>query len=200
MNLFFDCETTGLIIRDLELTDPAQPRIVQLAAILADDEGEVLEEYDVIFKPDGYTITEESSAIHGITHEMAEQKGIPARQALEGIEKLAARAKIAIAHNMSFDMAMVNREAFLLEYEMGLRALPRYCTMKEGTPITKIKTSRGYKWPKLIELYRHFFGCDFDGAHNALHDVRATLKCYLEMKKLTPLAAGFPGDYQAPIF
>lgn len=40
-----------------------------------------------------------------------------------------------------------------------------------------------YKWPKLIELHNHLFGCDFEGAHDALDDVKATVKCFFELKK-----------------
>jgi DNA polymerase III epsilon subunit-like protein len=31
-----------------------------------------------------------------------------------------------------------------------------------------------FKWPKLTEAYRHCYDRDFDGAHDALADVRAT--------------------------
>ena len=59
-------------------------------------------------------------------------------------------------------------------------------TMKLGANYTKIKTAGGdYKWPKLIELYRHFFGRDFEGQHDALDDIRATRDCFWEMVRLT---------------
>ena len=41
--------------------------------------------------------------------------------------------------------------------------------------------SRGYKMPKLVELYKHFYGCEFDNAHNADGDVRALLRCLSKM-------------------
>ena len=37
--------------------------------------------------------------------------------------------------------------------------------------------------PKLQELHRKLFGCDFDNAHDALSDIRATEKCFWEMRK-----------------
>ena len=41
----------------------------------------------------------------------------------------------------------------------------------------------GYKWTKLEELYQKLFGTTFSGAHDAMSDVEATRKCYLELKK-----------------
>ena len=54
----------------------------------------------------------------------------------------------------------------------GGKALPTYCTMNEMTDVCKLpgKFAGKYKWPKLQEAYRHAFGKDFDGAHDALAD------------------------------
>ena len=63
--------------------------------------------------------------------------------------------------------------------------MPIFCTMETGAYYTKIETYNGdYKWPKLIELYRHLFGHDFKGAHNSLDDIRATRECFWEMLRL----------------
>ena len=44
------------------------------------------------------------------------------------------------------------------------------------------------KWPKLEELHIKLFGCNFEGAHDALDDVRATAKCFFELKRLGMVA------------
>jgi DNA polymerase III epsilon subunit-like protein len=46
--------------------------------------------------------------------------------------------------------------------------------------INKI-TKLNYKMPKLIELYKYYYGCDFDNAHSADGDVRALLMCLSRM-------------------
>jgi DNA polymerase-3 subunit alpha len=38
------------------------------------------------------------------------------------------------------------------------------------------------RYQKLGDLYAKLFGVPFDGAHNALHDVRATAKIFFELK------------------
>ena len=61
------------------------------------------------------------------------------------------------------------------------------CSGELGRGICKLEYkskgwgSRGYKMPKLVELYKHFYGCEFDNAHNADGDVRALLKCLSKM-------------------
>ena len=59
-------------------------------------------------------------------------------------------------------------------------------TMKLGADICKIPSTikdEKYKWPTLDELYKKLFGKSFQGQHNALNDVNATVECYLELRK-----------------
>ncbi len=64
--LIFDTETTGLPNYKAPVNNDSQPYIVQLAAILVDDEGDTVSEMSVIIKPNGWTIPEEVAKIHGI--------------------------------------------------------------------------------------------------------------------------------------
>ena len=77
MYLFFDTETTGLPKRwNAPVTDLENwPRLVQLAWIMYDDRGNMLESRDVIVKPEGFTIPPEASRVHGITTLVAREKG-----------------------------------------------------------------------------------------------------------------------------
>ncbi len=76
MILFFDTETTGLPPRGAPIDDPRQPHLVQLAAMLADDDGRVLFAMSEIIRPDGYSVPEQASNVHGITTEIAEAVGL----------------------------------------------------------------------------------------------------------------------------
>ena len=40
---------------------------------------------------------------------------------------------------------------------------------------------KNYKMPKLIELYKFYYGCEFENAHSADGDVKALLKCLIKM-------------------
>ena len=57
--------------------------------------------------------------------------------------------------------------------------------MQKSVKVCKIpfEGRGGYKWPKLTELHQHLFNEDFEGAHDALADVMATVKCYFNLIK-----------------
>jgi hypothetical protein len=82
--LGFDAETNGIPIWKEPSDSENQPHIVQLAAILVDeDTREEVDSMDVIVKPDGWEISQEMTDIHGISMEQAMDVGIPEPEALQ---------------------------------------------------------------------------------------------------------------------
>ena len=102
--LFFDTETTGLPNYDRPVDPPSQPHIVQLAAILVDDDGIERASLNTIIKPEGWTIPEGAAAVHGISTELAAAVGIEIRAALGVFLRLRRIATTAVAHNIKFDL------------------------------------------------------------------------------------------------
>jgi len=184
MILTVDTETTGKWVFGRPITAPEQPRIVQLGAILADLSGKIKGELNLLIKPAGWTIPAEATAIHGITTEDCEKYGIEIRSALGLFNMWIRYAPLLVAHNIDFDVNMVNSEVAKLGKSPILDGVQKYCTMKNSTNIVKIPSPRGYKWPKLQETHKFLFNEDFEGAHDAMADVRACLRCYLELSKL----------------
>ena len=75
--LFFDTETTGLP-KDYKapLADLNNwPRLVQLAYLLFDTDGNELSSGDFIIKPEGFSIPAEVSKVHGITDALSLRLG-----------------------------------------------------------------------------------------------------------------------------
>ncbi len=46
-----------------------------------------------------------------------------------------------------------------------------------------------YKWPKLQETYKFLFGEEFEGAHDAMADVRACARIYFELRNRSVISA-----------
>lgn len=176
MTLIFDTETTGKADFNKPATDEAQPRLVQLGAMLLDEELRTVAELNVMIKPVGFTIPDEVAKIHGITQAKADKYGIDELQALQMFKSLCGLSKRLVAHNIRFDGIIIGRANHL----HGLEYTPPepYCTMDAATNICKIPGTRGYTWPSLQEAHQILLGEGFDGAHDAMADVRACARVY----------------------
>lgn len=94
------------------------------------------------------------------------------------------KSKFLVAHNMSFDEKIVGAEFLREGIENTLFEKDRICTMEASTDYCQIPGPYGNKWPKLSELYFELFESNFEEAHNAAVDIKATAKCFWEMKKI----------------
>lgn len=185
MILFFDTETTGVpknykaAISDLD----NWPRIIQLAWAAFDDDGNLLESQCDLIRPDGWVIPTEKFWIdNGYNTEKSIAEGIPMIEALIPFINAINASHTMVAHNMQFDFPIVCAEM----NRAGIRAMnkpEKRCTMMLTTNLCQIPGARGYKWPKLEELHHFLFKEGFDGAHDALNDVKACARCYFELKK-----------------
>ena len=192
--LTFDTETTGFPNPNLPLDHSSQPYIVQLAAELCEDDGRTLAQISTVID-NGIEIPETAAAVHGITTARAAEIGVPPSTALELFIHFYNLAGLIVAHNIAFDMKM-------LEIAMARRAhcgvepidmsKPRFCTMEAATPILDIPPTprmiaAGFikpKAPKLEECIRHFFGEELSGAHDAMVDVGGCKRVFFHLKTL----------------
>ena len=194
--LVFDTETTGLPPKRKSSANLQDwPHIVQLSYILYNtDNNSYVVRNRIINVHDDVVIPEEASNIHGITHEICKEKGIPIEDAVIEFSGFIDVCDTLVAHNISFDKQMIIKELERLNYPnyFNIGNKMYYDTMKEGTALCKIVKSNGwqqinYKYPKLIELYMHLFKEDatiINYAHNAIIDVIMTLKCYMAMNNI----------------
>lgn len=184
--LFFDTETTGLPA-DYEApsSDTANwPRLVQLSWILTDNQGNHLSAGDYIITPKGFVIPTQASDIHKITTDTAIKYGVNLDYAISKFLSALDSAEYIVGHNISFDIHVVDAELVRLGLDEVLYNKKAYCTMIASTDYCKLPGMYGnYKWPKLSELHKKLFDCDFEGAHNSATDIFITCKCFWEMRK-----------------
>lgn len=92
-----------------------------------------------------------------------------------------------MAHNITFDLLMMNIELARQEATPIETPGKRFCTMTAMTPICKLQGNYGdYKWPKLSEAYEHAFQEKLEGAHDAMADVRGCARIYRWLKDQKP--------------
>lgn len=195
MILFFDTETTGFFQDRLPIDHPDQPYIVQLAALLCQDDGEPVSEFSFIVDPgiaNGVSIPARAAEVHGITDERAVQFGVSAEFALNAFTHLYQRADLVCAHNIKFDRGVI--EAAISRHYRKVMPLRKalFCTMEAATPIINLPPTEKMKAvgfdkpkpPKLEECIHYFFNENLDGAHDAMADVTACKRVYLHLKTL----------------
>ena len=176
MYIFIDTETTGV--------NQARDHIVQLAWIIADENGQVLLEKEYIVQPDDFFIPASAVAIHGITNAQAKREGEPIEDVLSELIDDAEDVEYVVAHNASFDLAFLRREYLDTGLDNPFDRMKPYCTMRSSVAFCrfpKLNGGTGYKWPKLDELHFHLFGKYFDGAHDAMADTKACMRCFFEL-------------------
>lgn len=186
MTIVFDTETNGL---PKNWKAPMQdvdnwPRIVQLAWAVFNDEGTLVRGKQYIIQPDGWTIPQEASQVHGITQEIAERDGVSLFSTLMMFIADYVDCHTLVAHNLDFDFRVVGAEFIRAGLRADKRVEKKVCTMQASTDFCAIPGTYGkYKWPKLEELHEILFGEKFDGAHEAMVDVLACGRCYFELLK-----------------
>ncbi|UTU07864.1 DNA polymerase III alpha subunit [Caulobacter phage C1] len=184
MILFFDTETTGLWNKGLPMGSEEQPKIVQIAAILTDENGEEKMQMNFIVRQDH--VPQRASDVHGITTEVSQALGLNEGIVMSAFEELLTLADTVVAHNGEYDQQVIQNAYTLLDGKLSNHFADKkaFCTMKASTAICKIKGPRGYKWPKLIEAHEILLGEKFDGAHDALADVRACKRVYFKLQDI----------------
>lgn len=207
MILFFDTETTGL--RD-RFNPSFLPRVVQIGALLTDEQGKTLAELNVLLQPEGFDeVAEAASNVHGFSYELISKCGIDRQTGLECFFELVNLADELVAHNAAYDLDLMNIEIDYTKdniiagelsadsWKHVLSEIKKTCTMEDSRDVLKLPLSdrqafyfndkgidQQYKNPRLQEAHIYFMGYDFEGAHDAMADVRACKDVYFALKKL----------------
>ncbi|HRS66746.1 MAG TPA: 3'-5' exonuclease, partial [Spirochaetia bacterium] len=102
--LFFDTETTG-VPKDYKAsyTDVDNwPRVISLAWMLVDEDGNIIRQSYELVKPDGWVMpTEKFWLDNGYTQETNMEKGLPIEQLLDAFYEAKMEADFLAAHNLN---------------------------------------------------------------------------------------------------
>lgn len=196
--LAYDTETTGLPLNQnsTDFYDVVNwPRVYQLGAILFDEMGFEEGRMNRLVKPDGWKIPKVDDFMremghtswheqHGISTEMLMDLGSPLSQVMDEFIALAEKADEKVCHNAVFDLPVITCEMFRVKhFPYHWIQKPQHCTKLLSEPILQIPGFKGkYKWPSLQEAHKYFMGYEFDGAHDALADVTATMDVFLKIQ------------------
>ena len=165
--VFLDTETTGLT-KHPRAKSRLQPRIIEVAALVVDDQGEIMREWETFVNP-GIPVPDEITGITGITN--ADIKDAPKfKDILSTLMPLMTSCDIAIAHNMPFDKFLIDRELSLAGVDKFPWPQHLICTVQEHVQ------RYGFR-PSLPVLLEDETGITDKQNHRALADCRLLLNC-----------------------
>ncbi|MND91203.1 hypothetical protein D3C80_833150 [compost metagenome] len=195
--LVFDTETTGLPKFKLPSSDPSQPHLTDICAILYSMDGELIEVFEQLIQPKGWEVEAEAAAITGLTTEFLTINGGDECEAIAKFGKMHKQADLRVAHNIGFDdriMRIGIKRYFGDAPADRFKDAPTYCTANASKPIVKcpptakMQASRfrnQFKTPNMQEALSFFCpGELIDGAHRARPDAEACAKVFFALMKL----------------
>lgn len=163
-----DFETTGL--------NPETDRIVQLAAIIVNGEGDIVDSFDTIVRPESPAEYQHGAEhIHGITAEQV-SGGMPLREALEQLWSINA-GHVFTAHNAAFDLGFLHAESNRVGIEGHIEV--HIDTLELSRRTTGTDTTRRHN---LFALCEHY-GIERDQVHDARSDATATAQLLMHLIK-----------------
>ena len=191
--LTLDTETTGLpeVLRGMQPRKEdleKWPHIVQISWLMYDvQKGKIISEYDYVVQlPKGAKMSEESTAIHGITGRMS-KNGICLKDALGILRVCVEQSQMIVGHNLDFDLDVIRSATLRISKTYDRNTLfPAvkiyYCTMKHGRALCNLVKPDGYlKSPRLEELHHYLFQENATNLHNSMVDVLVCFRCFYYM-------------------
>lgn len=204
----FDTETTGLL-KDRPFLVSIAYQVYTVHSCWDEEEQKqnhmvslVHKAYYIIKPPTStYEIPPESTKVHKIDTATAQKYGITYATLINHLKKVFSTYSITtlIAHNIKFDIGVLSINLYRMKQDNPdvvnlldtIGNIDIYCTQEAGTPITKLafKNTRvnyrpptvpRYKFPRLCELYHHYFKSKFM-EHCAESDATACARCYFKM-------------------
>ena len=160
----FDTETTGL--------DPEEDHIIEFGAIVYDDKGEELDQFNtLLWTPK--RIPDEAYRVHGISKRQLDLSGKQWDKVGPEIAQMVASADFWCGQNIEFDIDFL--AAALRRIDIKLENKPYLDTLKVARRF--LPDLPKYKLANICE----FIKVPLDQAHRAVHDARATAKAAFKL-------------------
>jgi DNA polymerase-3 subunit epsilon len=162
-----DFETTGV--------NPETDRIVQLAAIVVNGEGEIVDSFDTVVKPESPTeYVHGAEHIHGIS-EAEVQGGMPLKEALRKLWSIS-EGNLFTAHNARFDLGFLHAES--ARVGLGGRIYDYVDTLALARKTDEARTRR-----HSLEALCEHYGIERSRSHEAKADATATAELLMHLMK-----------------
>jgi len=163
--LIFDTETSGF----------DNPDILQLAYIIIDENNNIIKKANYYIKNRISSV--KAMKIHNITIDKLREFGKDFYTVINEFIIDLENVNTIIGHNLDFDIRVVLNNLRKYDIKIIINNIEEYNIFKYFIIYDTYKTSK----LALSKLYFNLFNSNINNAHDALGDVEATLKCYLQL-------------------
>ncbi|MEM1327425.1 MAG: hypothetical protein AAGI23_15785 [Bacteroidota bacterium] len=163
-------------------------RLIHLAYIQTDENGQIIHQQCNLIRPDGFQI--DNADVHGISQDKAMQQGDTAADVLRPLLEKMNDTQLLIAHNIDYAMKVLFNEVRELGWNKSYFNLlynkPTCCTMQSSIGFCNIRDPKRdrLKFPRLSELHHKLFQRDYELDENGHSKVYALNDCFFELKRL----------------
>jgi len=185
--LIFDTETDGFPLNYKASIYETNnwPRIESIAWNKIAPNGQLLSSKYFVKKPNGFSEESTSTTIHGVSNEYVNLIGLSLKEIILLFENELSDCHYLVAHNIEFDYAIVFSEYRRVELNTTrISSIKKICTMKKSITFCKLPSKKGYKYPKLSELYYKLFGISISNEYNSQTNANVCMKCLKELFNL----------------
>lgn len=183
MDLLIHADTTGRWSFKLPNTDPDQPHLLRLSAMLRGGPSDRIF-CAVVLPPSGHEIEVGAAQAHGIEDAVALAHGRPLADVLAQFDSMARQAKRFIAYGADFALRVLDRAYHEAIGQPFLPPVVQLDLMREATPIVKVPRMQpggGYAFPKLAIAYEHFTGRPFTRSADPLEAGADTVRALTDI-------------------
>lgn len=171
----FDTETTGL--------DVQRDNIIQLSLVKVDtDTWETIDTRDWYILPEhDFTIPAEAEAVHHISKQFLQEHGVSLRSVYDDLQTFIGSNNMLSYNGNGFDAPILyyNLEAIGKKLDFDGRIWYDALQLERIHMEGKIDPATGERYHcNLTATYTRYYGHPFEGAHNSLDDVMATIEVF----------------------
>ncbi|MCR5532602.1 MAG: 3'-5' exonuclease [Paludibacteraceae bacterium] len=170
----FDTETTGL--------DVQKEHIIQLSLVKVDtDDWSVIDQRDWYILPEGaFTIPAEAEAVHHISKEFLQEHGVSLRSVYEDLLAFTKGCDFLSYNGNGYDAPILyyNLKRFGLTFDFEGRTWYDALLLERIHTAGQVDENGEKLHNNLTAAYTRYYGHPFEGAHNSLDDVMATIEVF----------------------
>lgn len=178
--IILDTETNALPDWSLPAEDPRNPRLAELAFILATESLDIEARYQAYVRPDQWEMSDGATEANGLTMKLLEEHGRPIGEVLDRyVDGL--QGRVAVAFDARFDLKIMRGELRRAGRPDLFEQTPNVCVMQA---LRRTVNPSNKKGGGTLAACMKYFDLPYEGQLGAVRDSHAAYLLFLKAKAI----------------